>query len=137
MPIITDDATIREILAQVRRIAVVGLSPDPQRPSNGAAKGMLDAGYDIIPVNPNADRILGRKTFADLRYIGDTINMVTVFRDPAHVPDIVEACIEKGVRNLWLQEGVVHQEAAEYAAEHGIHVIMDRCMYKEFQRLLG
>ncbi|KEZ76387.1 CoA-binding protein [Salinisphaera hydrothermalis] len=137
MPIITDDVTIREILAHVRRIAVVGLSPDPSRPSYAVAKGMMDAGYEIIPVNPNADQILGLKTFSDLKYVTDTINMVTVFRDPKHVPAIVELCIEKGVRNLWLQEGVVHQEAAREAAARGIHVVMDRCMYKEFNRLLG
>lgn len=137
MPIITDDLSIREILAQVRRIAVIGLSPDPNRPSNGVARGMIEAGYEIIPVNPNADRVLGLRTFDDLKYVTDTINMVTVFRDPKHVPSIVELCIEKGVRNLWLQEGVIHQEAAREAAAQGIHVVMDRCMYKEFHRLLG
>ncbi|HET7371617.1 MAG TPA: CoA-binding protein [Gammaproteobacteria bacterium] len=137
MPIITDDVTIREILAQVRRIAVIGLSPDPGRPSHGVARGMMEAGYEIIPVNPNADRILGLRTFDDLAYVTDTINMVTVFRDPKHVPSIVELCIEKSVRNLWLQEGVIHREAAREAASHGIHVVMDRCMYKDFNRLLG
>lgn len=137
MPIITDDLTIREILAQVRRIAVLGLSPDPNRPSNGVARGMIKAGYDIIPVNPNADRILGLRTFTDLKYVTDSINMVTVFRDPKHVPSIVELCIEKKMRNLWLQEGVIHREAAREAADKGIYVVMDRCMYKEFNRLLG
>lgn len=137
MPIVTDDHEIRAILAQARRIAVVGLSPDPERPSHGAAKGMIDAGYDIVPVNPKQDKIMGRKTFGDLRYISDDISMVNVFRDPKYVPEIVEVCIEKRISNLWLQEGVIHQEAAERAAEHGIHVVMDRCMYKEYQRLLG
>jgi len=137
VPIVTDDHEIRSILAQARRIAVVGLSPDPERPSHGAAKGMIEAGYDIIPVNPKQDKIMGRKTFGDLRYISDDISMVNVFRDPKYVPEIVEVCIEKRISNLWLQEGVIHQEAAERAAEHGIHVVMDRCMYKEFQRLLG
>lgn len=137
MPIITDDLIIREILAQVRRIAVVGLSPDPERPSNRAARGMYEAGYEIIPVNPNADRVLGLKAFDDLKYVSHTINMVTVFRQPKHVPSIVELCIEKGVRNLWLQEGVIHEKAAREAADKGIHVVMDRCMYKEFNRLLG
>lgn len=137
MPIVTDDHEIHSILAQARRIAVVGLSPDPERPSHGAAKGMIEAGYDIIPVNPKQDKIMGRKTFGDLRYISDDISMVNVFRDPKYVPEIVEVCIEKRISNLWLQEGVIHQEAAERAAEHGIHVVMDRCMYKEFQRLLG
>lgn len=137
MPIITDDVIIREILAHARRIAVVGLSPDPNRPSHQVAKGMMEAGYEIIPVNPNANRILGLKSFDDLSFVTDTINMATVFRNPKHVPAIVELCIEKNVRNLWLQEGVIHREAAQKAAEHGIHVVMDRCMYKEFNRLLG
>lgn len=137
MPIITDDATIRDILAQVRRIAVIGLSPDPSRPSFAVAKGMLEVGYEIIPVNPNATEILGRKAFSDLKFVSDSINMVNVFRDPKHVPAIVETCIERGIRNLWLQEGVVHHEAAQQAADHGIHVVMDRCMFKEFNRLLS
>ncbi|ROO24826.1 CoA-binding protein [Salinisphaera japonica] len=137
MTLVDDDATIRDILAQVRRIAVIGLSPDPERPSHGVAKGMIEAGYDIIPVNPFESKILGRKTFADLKYVSDAVNMVAVFREPKHVPEIVEMCIEKKVRNLWLQEGVIHNEAAKYAAEHGMHVVMDRCMFKEYSRLLG
>lgn len=137
MSIVDDDRSIREILAQVRRIAVIGLSPDPNRPSHGVAKGMIEAGYDIIPVNPKQDTIMGRKTFADLRYVSADVNMVNVFRDPRFVPEIVEVCIEKRVRNLWLQEGVIHEAAAQHAADNGIHVVMDRCMYKEFQRLLG
>lgn len=137
MPIVTEDRDIRDILAQVRRIAVIGLSPDASRPSHNAAKGMMENGYEIIPVNPHIDKVLGRETFADLRYISDTINMVTVFRDPKHVPEIVEVCIEKRIRNLWLQEGVIHLEAAEHAANHGINVVMDRCMLKEYERLLG
>lgn len=137
MPIVIDDHTIRDILAQVRRIAVVGLSPDPARPSHGVAKDMIDAGYDIVPVNPKEDKILGRKAFTDLSVASGEISMVNVFRDPRHVPEIVDICIEQRIPNLWLQEGVVHHEAAEHAAQHGIHVVMDRCMYKEFHRLLG
>ena len=137
MPIVNDDRLIREILAQVRRIAVVGLSPDPARPSHGVAKGMIEAGYDIIPVNPKEDKILGRKTFTDLNATSGEISMVNVFRDPQHVPEIVDICIEQRIPNLWLQEGVIHEEAAEHAAQHGIHVVMDRCIYKEFHRLLG
>lgn len=137
MPIVNDDRSIREILAQVRRIAVVGLSPDPARPSHGVAKGMIEAGYDIIPVNPKEDKILGRKTFTDLSVTSGEISMVNVFRDPQHVPEIVDICIEQRIPNLWLQEGVVHQDAAEHAAQNGIHVVMDRCIYKEFHRLLG
>lgn len=137
MPIVTDDRSIRDILAQARRIAVVGLSPDPNRPSHGAAKGMIEAGYDIVPINPKQDNILGRKTFADLGSISDDIGMVNVFRNPKYVPEIVEICIDKRIHTLWLQEGVIHEEAAEHAAANGIHVVMDRCMYKEFQRLLG
>lgn len=137
MSIVNDDRSIRDMLAQARRIAVVGLSPDPTRPSHGVAKGMIEAGYDIVPVNPKQDNILGHKTLADLGSISGEVSIVNVFRNPRHVPEIVNICIEKRIRNLWLQEGVIHQAAAEHAADHGIHVVMDRCIYKEFQRLLG
>ncbi len=137
MSIITEDEDIRDILAQVRRIAVVGLSPDPKRPSHGVAKGMIENGYEIIPVNPKIDKVLGRETLSNLRCIGNTINMVNVFRNPKYVPEIVELCIEKHICNLWLQEGVIHRQAAEHAANHGIRVVMDRCMLKEYNRLLG
>ena len=137
MPIVTEDWQIRDILAQVRRIAVIGLSPNTARPSNEVAQAMQAEGYGIVPVNPSYDKVLGHRSYPDLRYISTTVNMVDVFRHPRHVPDIVEICIERGIRNLWLQEGVIHEDAAERAANAGIHVVMDRCMLKEYRRLLG
>ena len=137
MPLITEDADIREILAQTRRVAVVGLSSNESRPSFGVAKALMDEGYGIVPVNPNEDKVLGENAFPDLSHITGMVDVVDVFRRPEHVPQIVDACIARGVRTLWLQEGVVHQAAAEKAAAAGIDVVMDRCMLKEYRRLLG
>lgn len=137
MPMINEDSAIREILARVRRIAVVGLSSNTERPSFGVAKAMQAEGYQVVPVNPNEDQVLGENAFPDLRHITGMIDMVDVFRAPEHVPQIVDACIERKVHVLWLQEGVVHEAAAQKAADAGIDVVMDRCMLKEYRRLLG
>ena len=137
MPLLTQDTEIREILAQVRRMAVIGLSSNPDRPSHGAAKAMQAEGYQIVPVNPNEDYVLGENAFSDLHHVTGMVDMVDVFRAPEHVPQIVDACIERGVRHLWLQEGVIHEAAARKAADAGIDVIMDRCVLKEYRRLLG
>jgi predicted CoA-binding protein len=134
---LTDDSRIRDILAQTRRIAVIGLSSKTSRPSNGVAEALQKEGYDIVPVNPNEDKVLGENAFPDLAHVPGLVDVVDVFRSPEHVPEIVDACIKRGVRTLWLQEGVVHPEAARKAADAGIDVIMDRCMLKEYQRLLG
>lgn len=131
------DTDVREILAQVRRVAVIGLSSNPDRPSHQVCQAMQAEGYQIVPVNPNENQVLGENAFPDLRHVTGMVDMVTVFRSPEHVPQIVDAVIERGVRNLWLQEGVVHEEAAQKAADAGIDVIMDRCMLKEYRRLLG
>ncbi|GAB3673640.1 CoA-binding protein [Salinisphaera aquimarina] len=137
MSMITEDSHIREILAQVRRIAVIGLSSKADRPSHGVAQAMMEEGYQIVPVNPNENQVLGENAFPDLRHITGMVDMVDVFRAPEHVPEIVDACIARSVRVLWLQEGVVHEAAAKKAADAGIDVIMDRCMLKEYRRLLG
>ncbi|WP_353110587.1 CoA-binding protein [Salinisphaera dokdonensis] len=137
MPMLTEDTPIREILAQTRRVAVVGLSSNESRPSFGVAKALKEEGYGIVPVNPNEDKVLGENAFPDLSHVTGLADVVDVFRSPEHVPEIVEACIRRGVRTLWLQEGVVHEEAAQKAADAGIDVVMDRCMLKEYRRLLG
>ncbi|MES1929091.1 CoA-binding domain-containing protein [Salinisphaera dokdonensis CL-ES53] len=134
---LTEDTPIREILAQTRRVAVVGLSSNESRPSFGVAKALKEEGYGIVPVNPNEDKVLGENAFPDLSHVTGLADVVDVFRSPEHVPEIVEACIRRGVRTLWLQEGVVHEEAAQKAADAGIDVVMDRCMLKEYRRLLG
>ncbi|MES1931808.1 CoA-binding domain-containing protein [Salinisphaera shabanensis T35B1] len=137
MSIITEDSRIREILAQTRRVAVIGLSSNPDRASYGVAEALQSEGFDIGPVNPNEDKVLGENAFPDLRHVTGMVDVVDVFRASEHVPQIVDACIERGVRTLWLQEGVIHHEAAQKAVDAGIEVVMDRCMLKEYRRLLG
>tara|TARA_B100001079_G_C16123302_1_gene388014 strand:+ start:229 stop:642 length:414 start_codon:yes stop_codon:yes gene_type:complete len=137
MSIITEDSRIREILAQTRRVAVIGLSSNPDRASYGVAEALQSEGFDIVPVNPNEDKVLGENAFPDLRHMTGMVDVVDVFRASEHVPQIVDACIERGVRTLWLQEGVIHHEAAQKAVDAGIEVVMDRCMLKEYRRLLG
>lgn len=122
-------AEILELLNKVHSIAVVGLSPDPARPSFHVAQGLQGLGYRIIPVRPMADEVLGEKAYADLESLPEQPDIVDVFRAPEHVPAIVESCIRLGIRNLWLQEGVIHEAAAQRAREAGITVVMDRCMW--------
>ncbi|MES1947551.1 CoA-binding domain-containing protein [Salinisphaera sp. C84B14] len=137
MPIVTEDSRIREILAQTRRVIVIGLSSNPDRPSHEVAQALQSEGFDIVPVNPNEREVLGVNAFPDLRHVTGMTDVVDVFRSSEHVPQIVDACIERHVRTLWLQEGVIHHEAAQKAVDAGIEVIMDRCMLKEYRRLLG
>lgn len=137
MPMLDTDTAVRETLARLRRIAVVGLSSKTDRASHGVAEAMQSEGYQIVPVNPNEDQVLGENAFPDLRHVTGMLDMVDVFRAPEHVPQIVDACIERRVHALWLQEGVIHDAAAQKAADAGIDVIMDRCMLKEYRRLLG
>jgi len=123
------------ILKSARTVAVVGLSADPSRPSHMVASYLKRQGYRIIPVNPNATEVLGEKSYPDLRSVPERIDVVDVFRRPEHVPGVVEEAIAVGAKALWLQEGVVHPEAAERARQAGLRVVMDRCMLKEHQRL--
>lgn len=137
MPMITDDFSIRDLLAQMRKIAVVGMSPNAERPSHQVGRFLLETGYDVLPVNPHVETILGLSVVPDLWDVSTPISAVCVFRQPRHVPAIVEACIEKNVPTLWLQEGVVNDRAAQMAVDNDINVVMDRCIYKEYKRLLG
>jgi predicted CoA-binding protein len=127
---------IPELLKSTRVIAVVGLSSNPMRPSNGVSEYMQQAGYRIIPVNPNEAEVLGEKSYATLEDVPEPIDMVDVFRRPEHVPAIVESAIKIGAKSLWLQEGVIHEQAAERAREAGLDVVMDRCILKEHRKLL-
>lgn len=128
---------IRMLLERVQSIAVVGLSPRPTRPSHGVAAGMQRLGYRIIPVRPAADSLLGERAYADLYRVPDRIDLVNVFRAPQHVGPIVDACIALGLRALWLQDGVINETEAARAHAAGIEVIMDRCVYRDYLRLLG
>lgn len=123
------------ILRGIRTIAVVGLSPKSDRPSFRVAQALQGHGYRIIPVSPQAAEILGEPAYADLESIPFNVDLVDVFRAPEHVPAIVESCIALGVPRLWLQDGVVHEEAAQRAQAAGITVVMDRCMWRDYSHL--
>lgn len=130
------DERIRELLAGARTIAVVGLSDKDDRPSHGVARALQGYGYRIIPVNPTVDSVLGEPAVDSIDELPGDVDIVDVFRRPEHVAGIVDQCIGAGLSVLWLQEGVVDEDAALRAREAGIEVIMDRCMYKEYGRLM-
>jgi uncharacterized protein len=125
------------ILEQYRRIAMVGLSANPFRPSHFAAIYLIAEGYDVIPVNPREKEILGRACYASLREIPGPVEVVDIFREPSAVPPIVEEAIAIGAHVIWLQLGVIHEEAAERARQAGLEVVMDRCMKIEHARFFG
>jgi len=126
---------IEKILKESRTIAVVGLSPRPERPSHSVARYLQAQGYRIIPVNPTVEEVLGEPSYPDLASIPETVDVVDIFRRSEHVPPIVEAAIAVGARTVWMQEGVVHEKAAQQAKEAGLLVVMDRCMLVEHGRL--
>jgi len=128
---------IRQLLREVHTIAIVGLSPNESRPSFGVARGLQSKGYRIIPVRPLVDKVLGEKAYPDLESLPDLPDIVDVFRAPAHVPAIVDSCIRLGIKRLWLQDGVVHEEAAQKAQAAGITVVMNRCMWRDCAQLCG
>ena len=127
---------IPEILKATRTIAVVGLSASPMRPSNGVATYLQRAGYRIIPVNPLVADVLGEKSYARLEDIPEQVDMVDIFRRAEFVPEIVESAIRIGAKVIWMQEGVVHEAAAERARQAGMAVVMDKCTLKEHRKLL-
>src|SRR5690349_13050901 len=122
---------IGELLKRTKTIAVVGLSDSPLRPSYGVSAYMQSQGYRIIPVNPEIKGALGEKAVASLSDIGEKIDVVDVFRRSEFVPDVVDEAIRLKVPAIWLQEGVIHEEAAEKARKAGILVVMDKCILKE------
>jgi predicted CoA-binding protein len=126
---------ISEILRVCRTIAVVGLSAKRYRPSYGVAEYMQRAGYRIIPVNPHETEVLGEKCYPDLESVPGPIDIVDIFRRSEFVPEIVEAAIRKGAKAVWMQEGVIDEEAARRAREAGLEVVMDRCILKDHRRL--
>jgi predicted CoA-binding protein len=125
------------ILENYKRIAMVGLSSNPFRPSHFAAIYMLSEGYDVIPVNPREQEVLGRRAYSSLREIPGPIEIVDIFREPAAVPDIVEEAIAVGAKVIWMQLGVIDEKAAERASEAGLEVVMDRCVKIEHARFFG
>ena len=126
---------MEKILKESRTIAVVGLSPRPERPSHSVARYLQAQGYRIIPVNPTVEEVLGERSYPDLASIPETVDVVDIFRRSEHVPPIVEAAIAVGARAVWMQEGIVHEKAAQQAKAAGLLVVMDRCMLVEHGRL--
>jgi uncharacterized protein len=122
---------IAEILKSSQTIAVVGLSNRKFRPSYGVAEYLKSAGYRIIPVNPNETEILGEKCYARLEDIPEKVDIVDIFRRSEFVPEIMDSAISIGAHAVWMQEGVIHPEAAEKARQAGLFVAMDLCMLKE------
>jgi uncharacterized protein len=122
---------IRRLLNTVHSIAVVGLSPNPARPSFRVARGLQGFGYRIMPVRPKVDEVLGEIAYPDLESLPELPDIVDVFRAAEHIPAIVDSCIKLGIRNLWLQEGIIHEQAALRAREAGINVVMDRCLWRD------
>jgi len=125
---------IKKILRDYRTVAVVGLSDKPERPSYGVASYLQARGYRIVPVNPRISRVLGEDAYPDLVSIPFEIEIVHIFRRSEDTPTIVDAAIKKGVRAIWMQEGVVNETAAERAEAAGLEVVMDLCMLKEHKK---
>ena len=134
----SQDSQIKELLMRAKTIAVVGLTDNPLRPSHGVSAYMQEHGYRIIPVNPTIREALGEKAYASLGDIpADVkIDLVDVFRRPDAVPEIVDEALALNIPAIWLQETVVHEEAAEKAREAGVFVVMDKCILKEHRRLM-
>lgn len=126
---------IKKILEESRVIAVVGLSDEPHRPSYRVARYMQQQGYRIIPVNPNFEEILGEKCYPNLEAIPEPVDVVNIFRLPRFVPPVVETAIKIKAKTVWMQEGIVHREAADRAEQAGLQVVMDLCILKEHRRL--
>ena len=131
------DEVIARILAERPVIALVGASSRPERPSHSVMRELLEQRYTVIPVNPNEREVLGQPCYPDLRAVPRRVGLVDVFRRSVATPDIARAAVEVGARTLWLQLGVISDEAARIASEAGLHVVMDRCAIVEHERLLG
>jgi hypothetical protein len=131
------DEEIRELLLRVRTIAVVGLSPRPNRPSHRVALHMQRFGYRIVPIRPAVDSVLGEKAYATLDGVPDKIDLVDVFRAPEHVDKIVEECLALKLPAIWLQLDVVNIPAAVRARAAGMQVVMNRCVCQDYLRFFG
>lgn len=127
---------IKQMLLDARTIAVVGLSDNPDRISYGVSKAMQDKGYRIIPVNPNAQQVLGETSYPSLRDVPEPVDIVNVFRRSEYVVPVAEEAVLIGAKVFWLQQGIVNEEAADIAVRGGLAVVMDRCIKVEDSILL-
>ncbi len=133
----TDLVTLRRILSTHKRVAMVGLSADWWRPSFFAAKYLLEHGFKVIPVNPKYEEILDQKCYPDLKSIPTPVDVVDLFQKTERVPPFVDEAIEIGAKVVWMQLGIINQQAAQKALDAGLEVIMDRCMKIEYARIFG
>ena len=137
VPILTGEGPAR-LLAGSHRVAMVGASPNPLRPSHGVMRYLLDRGYEVVPINPNCDSVLGErayKTLEEATVATGRFDLVDVFRRPEHTPDIARAAVATAAGALWLQLGVVNWDAAQIAHDAGMPVVMDRCTAIEHRRI--
>lgn len=137
MATLPQDDPIGLLLTRAKIIAVVGLSKDPWRASYGVSAYMQSQGYRIIPVNPLIESCLGEKAYSSLADVPEKIDIVNIFRRPEFVEEIVDQAIELNAPAIWMQEDVVHEQAAEKARQHGIFVVMDRCILKDHRARFG
>ncbi|MDP8955673.1 MAG: CoA-binding protein [Actinomycetota bacterium] len=129
------DDRLREILAEAKTIAVVGLSSSPSRASHGVARYLQNHGYRIVPVNPHETEVLGEPAYPSLTDLPEKVDVVDVFRRPEYTVEVAEEAVKVGAKMFWLQSGIVNDEAARIAREGGLDVVMDACMKIEHQRL--
>jgi predicted CoA-binding protein len=136
---VPSDQELRSILGDARTIAVVGLSSNPDRPSNEVAEFLQSRGYRIVPVNPNETEVLGERAYASLPEVPEEIpiDVVDVFRRAERTPEVTEQAVARGAKVLWLQEGIVNEDARRIGEEAGLTVIMGVCIKKQRQRLEG
>ena len=130
-----DTAVIQRLLGESRTVAIVGLSADRQKASSFVASYLRSEGYRIVPVNPHESQVLGEQCYPDLDSVPGPVDIVDIFRRSEFVPEIVEAAIRKGAKVVWMQEGVIHDDAARRAEAAGLTVVMDRCILKDHRRL--
>ena len=131
------DQMMKDILLSTKTVASVGVSSNMEKESYWIVSYLKEQGYHMIPVNPAADEILGEKSYPDLESISEQIDVVQVFRRSEDVPPVVESAIKIGAKVVWMQEGIVNEEAAQKAREAGLQVIMDACMRATHRRLIG
>jgi uncharacterized protein len=134
--LVTSMVAGENLLKNAKTIAVVGLSSRRTRPSYGVSEYMQSAGYRIIPVNPNESEVLGEKAYPTLDDVPEHIDIVDIFRRSELVPEVVDAAIRVGAGGVWMQEGVIHEDAAKLARAAGLEVVMDHCILKEHRKML-
>ena len=129
--------SVVKILKSFRDVAIVGVSANPEKPSNIVFKYLTTQGYNVIPVNPTIDEVLGKKCYASLSDIPEKVEVVDIFRRSEDIPPIVDEAIKIGAKAVWMQEGIINDSAAEKAQAAGLLVVMDKCMRKEHIRMTG